>query len=173
MITEMVVVIVTVTVMGIPVGRQGHMEGVDAVGVHTTEIEMAATQTGMILGGSRSGAQITKTVIVVGEASLEPKSKTLQVRKRSLVAGAQAVVVETAAVVVVGAAVVVVVAEVGVTRTVVVEMLGMIPAGAQVRRATRKGCLAVEVVAGSEFLSLMSIAVNNFLTSFRITHYPN
>jgi len=161
MITEMVVVIVTVTVMGIPVGRQGHMEGVDAVGVHTTEIEMAATQTGMILGGSRSGAQITKTVIVVGEASLEPKSKTLQVRKRSLVAGAQAVVVETAAVVVVGAAV------------VVVEMLGMIPAGAQVRRATRKGCLAVEVVAGSEFLSLMSIAVNNFLTSFRITHYPN
>lgn len=155
MITEMVVAIVTVTVMGILVGHQGHMEGGDVVGVHTMEIEMAVTQTGMILGVVQSGAQITKKVIVAGEASLEPKFKTRQVRKPFLVVGT---VVET----VVGAAVAATAAAAGVTRTMVVRMLGMIPAGALVQRATRKDGLAVEVVAGSVCLSLQCISTEQF-----------
>lgn len=154
MITEMVVAIVTVTVMGILVGHQGHMEGGDVVGVHTMEIEMAVTQTGMILGVVQSGAQITKKVIVAGEASLEPKFKTLQVRKPFLVVG-------TAVETVVGAAVAAAAAA-GVTRTMVVRMLGMIPAGALVQRATRKDGLAVEVVAGSVCLSLQCISTEQF-----------
>lgn len=163
-----------VAVMGILVGPQGRMEGVDVAVAEAEALsmktEMVATRTDKILGMAQSGAQITKMgmvpngvlitkkVIVLGEASLELKFKMLPVRKRFLVVGVQVVVVGP-----------VVVAVAGVIRTmVVVVVVTAAVAGEEVeanlvamlgRRATlRDGLTAVVAVvvvvaAGSWHLS--------------------